>query len=318
VKVILDPNTLAANLLAGIVDITSSLGSIDLGVQLRDQWRGGTVIFNLGGDTWGNLVPQFIDPRPAAVTDLQVRRALIHAINRQEIVDTLMAGMSPVPHTFMSPNQAAYRDIEAAVPRYEYDPRQAAQILESRDYRKGADGVYRDAGGQRLELEVREGAADEEFWKAALAVADSWNRFGAEATPLRPSPQQIQDQQYIATFPAFAVFGGSNDLSGLRNLHSTQTRLPSNNFRVVSAGNRSRYMNPELDALLETHFKTVPIPERIQALGKILRHLGEQATPVGLFYNPRPAAHSARLMHVSSEWPAQWIAWNAHEWDVRG
>ena len=119
VKYILDANTLTANLLAGTVDVTPNVGSIDLGIQLRDQWPGGTVAFNYGSDNWVALFPQFVDPRPAVVGDLQFRRALAHAIDRQELADTLVAGMSPVAHTFLSTNQAAYRDIEAAVPRYE-------------------------------------------------------------------------------------------------------------------------------------------------------------------------------------------------------
>ena len=77
VKYVPDANTFTANLLAGTVDITHSVGSIDLGVQLRDQWRAGTVAFNYGGDTWVQLVPQFVDPRPATLADVQVRRAEI-------------------------------------------------------------------------------------------------------------------------------------------------------------------------------------------------------------------------------------------------
>src|SRR5207249_3976846 len=132
VKYILDANTLTANLLAGTVDVASQVGSIDLGIQLRDQWGDGAVTFNFGSNTWVALFPQFVDPRPADPADLQVRRALAHAIDRQELVDTLAAGLSPIPHSFLNPNQPEYRDIEAAVPRYEYDPRRAAQLLEAR------------------------------------------------------------------------------------------------------------------------------------------------------------------------------------------
>ena len=39
--------------------------------------------------------PQFIDPRPAIVADVRFRRALLYAIDRQEISDTLAGGVSP-------------------------------------------------------------------------------------------------------------------------------------------------------------------------------------------------------------------------------
>ena len=316
VKVIPDANTLTANLLAGTVDVTHNVGSTDLGLQLRDQWRAGTVHFNFG-DTSIRLWPQFVDPRPAAVADLQVRRALVHAIDRQEIVDTLVTGLSPVPHTFLSPNQAAYRDIEAAVPRYEYDPRKAAQMLEAGGYRKGPDGTYRDEANRRLELEVRSGPLAT-MSKTASAVADYWQQVGVDATVVRLAPQQIQDQQYVATFPAFYVSGGPNDLGGLPSLHSSGARLPSNNFRVQGgAANWGRYMDAEFDARLERYFRTVPMPARIQALGEIIHQIADQVTLVGLFYTPLPGAAADRLLNVSSEWPRLLITWNAYEWDVR-
>jgi len=315
VKVIPDANTLSANLLAGTVDVAAEVGAIDLGMQLREQWREGTVAFNLGGETWVALFPQFVEPRPSTVAELPVRRALVQAINRQEMTDTLIAGLSPVAHTYL--NMEKYPDVDGAVPRYEYDPRRAAQILEGLAYRKGADGVYRDAANQRLELEVRSGP-EEEFAKGASAVADYWQRLGIDATVVRPSPQQFLDQQYVATFPAFLVLSGPNDVNALRFYNSSNARLPSNNFRIAGPGNRSRYMNAEFDGLLETYFRTVPMPERNQALGQIIHHMAEQLNVVGLYYYPRPGAISNRMVNVGQTWPLVHITWNAHEWGVRG
>ena len=317
VRYILDANTLSANLLAGTVDITGLIGSIDLAIQLREQWgRGGTVAFNYGSDLWVALFPQFVDPRPAVVADLQFRRALAHAIDRQELVDTLVSGMSPVAYSFMSPNQAAYRDVEAALPRYEYDPRRAAQMLEAQGYAKGPDGIYRDATNRRLELELR-GGPEEEAFKTATAIANFWQRLGVDTTPSLLTPQQFQDAQYAATFPAFHVFRGLIDVNAFRFMHGSQTRLPSNNFRISGPGNRARYMSPEFDALIDTYFQTVPVPQRIQAIGRIIDHMADQMTVLGLYYLPEPGAFSERMLNVSKEWPASHIVWNSHEWDVR-
>jgi peptide/nickel transport system substrate-binding protein len=316
VAVIPDPNTLSANILAGTVDVTGSIVSLDLGLELRDQWHDGRILFNLGGDTWVALFPQFVEPQPAVIGDVRFRRALTHAINRAEINDTLVAGMSPVAHTYLSPNQPAYRDIEASATRYEYDTRRASQLLEELGFQKGADGAYRDATNARLELELRAGP-EEEHAKTASAIADYWQRLGVGVSYVRITPQGFQDQQYAGAFPGFTVVGGPNDVAALRNLHSSQARLPSNNFRVAGSGNRSRYVNPEFDALLTTYFASVPVPERLQALGEIVRHMSDQVTVVGIYYNPRPGAVANRVLNVSQEWVAQYIAWNAHEWDVR-
>jgi len=139
-----------------------------------------------------------------------------------------------------------------------------------------------------------------------------------DTTPVRLSPQQVQDLQYASTFPAFTVVGGPNDVNALRYMHGSQTRLPSNNFRIAGFGNRSRYMNPEFDGLIETYMKTIPVPQRIEALGRVIYHMADQVTVLGLYYNARPGAISERLLNVSREWPNAFITWNAHEWDLRG
>jgi len=93
IKYIADTNAMMAGFLAGTVDATGQLGSIDLGLQLREQWREGTVVFNFGSDQWLAMYPQLIDSRPAVVGDVRFRRALLHGIDRQEYVDTLISGM---------------------------------------------------------------------------------------------------------------------------------------------------------------------------------------------------------------------------------
>jgi peptide/nickel transport system substrate-binding protein len=313
---IADANTLASNLLSGTVDVAPIIGSLDLATQLQRQWHEGEARFNFGADNWVALFPQFIDAHPAAITDLRFRRALVYAINRQEIIDTLAFGLSPIPHSLLSPQQEAYQHIEADLPRYEYDPRQAALLLESMGYRKAPSGSYVDEAGQPLELEIRSGP-QEQAARPAEATAHYWQQLGIHATAVRPSAQQFGDLVYQATFPSYLVVNGPNDLTELRYLHSAQTRLPSNNYRAVGIGNRSRYMNPEFDGLLETYFRTISTPERTQALGQVVRHVADQVTVTGLFYNPTPGAVANRVTKVSASWPGTGIAWNVYEWDVR-
>jgi peptide/nickel transport system substrate-binding protein len=63
--------------------------------------------------------------------DIEVRKAIAHAINRQEIVDALYAGQGEVAHQFMPPTLFGYAED---VTQYEYDPELAQQILEDAGY----------------------------------------------------------------------------------------------------------------------------------------------------------------------------------------
>jgi peptide/nickel transport system substrate-binding protein len=58
---------------------------------------------------------------------LEVRQAVAHALNRQEVVDSFYAGRGEVAHAFMPPSLEGYADD---VVQYEYDPGRARQLLE--------------------------------------------------------------------------------------------------------------------------------------------------------------------------------------------
>ncbi|HEY3116857.1 MAG TPA: ABC transporter substrate-binding protein, partial [Chloroflexota bacterium] len=215
VQVIPDPNTLMANVLAGAVDISPDLGSIDGGTQLREQWRDGTVAFNLGAGTWGQMVPQFIDAKPVAMGDVRFRVVLAVAIDRQAIVDGVQGGMSPVPISLLDPNQPQYAALEATLPRYAYDPQRAAQILTDAGYARGPDGAYRDKNGDTIDLEVRT-SPQAQYAKASTAIAGDWSRVGLPARPVTTPPQLANDRSYTSTFPAVFLKNGPTDVNGLR------------------------------------------------------------------------------------------------------
>jgi peptide/nickel transport system substrate-binding protein len=126
-----DPNVIVTNAIAGSVDFT--LGQripIDLAVEMQPRWKEGQFTFEFADQRAFQMFPQFINPTPQVLLDVRFRRALAHALDRQEMVDTLASGKSFVMHTFMAPNQPEYAAIEARVPRYAYDPARSAQLIE--------------------------------------------------------------------------------------------------------------------------------------------------------------------------------------------
>jgi ABC-type transport system substrate-binding protein len=62
--------------------------SVEQAMMARQQWREGRVEMPL--ETMTGLWPQFINPDPPAVADVRFRRAILQAIDRQQIVDTFL------------------------------------------------------------------------------------------------------------------------------------------------------------------------------------------------------------------------------------
>jgi peptide/nickel transport system substrate-binding protein len=313
VKLIPDSATLAANILAGTIELT--LGrtlSLEQAMTVREQWPAGKVENTLR--SWITIYPQMLTPNPAVVGDVRFRRALYQAIDRQQLVDSLQAGLVPVAHSYVPPSMAESKDLEGAVVRYDYDPARATQAIEALGYTKGSDGYFRDAAGQRLNVELRTTADNDIHRATVLPIADGWQRIGVGVEPNIIPVQRQRDREYRANSPAFEMLQQGNDFPSLATHHSREIPLPENDFVGRS---KSRYRNAEFDALIERYFVTIPRAERTQVLGQIVHHITDQVVMMGLYYLASPTVMHNRLVNVDSGGDRATQAWNAQEWDVR-
>src|SRR5205823_1614558 len=95
---------LPRHLLEGVFLADLTIGgalSLDQALQIQDRWTDGRLVNKSGASV--PAYPQFVNSSPPLLTDLRFRRALLEAIDRQQVVDTLMAGQSMIAHTFISP-----------------------------------------------------------------------------------------------------------------------------------------------------------------------------------------------------------------------
>jgi hypothetical protein len=124
--------------------------------------------------------------------------------------------------------------------------------------------------------------------------------------------QRVTDREYRSTRPAFELLSTSG--VNFASFHSSQAPVPQNNF---TGNNRSRYRSPELDALIDRYFVTIPISERMDVLGQIVRHETEQVVGMGVFHSTTHMFVGNRLVNVHARGANATEAWNAQDWDVR-
>ncbi len=311
VRFIPDPNALITNVLAGEVQLSLGRGlSPEQGLQMRNQWQGGRVAMEL--QNWHALYPQFINPNPPILMNVDTRRALLHAIDRQQMSDVFLAGLAPVADSFVNPSQAAYKAVESNIVRYPFDVRRAQQLIEGLGYTKGADGMYQDAGGQKLTVEDKTTAGDDIREKYLLAVADYWKQAGVNAETEIIPRQRSNDREYRNTRPAFELVRQPVDLD---RFVSAETPLPSNNF---TGNNRTRYQSAELDSLIEKYFVSIPENDRNQTLAQIVHHMTDNLVVLGLLYALEPDFISNRLDGLTPVTGDNARAtWNSYQWDLK-
>lgn len=307
VRFLADENAFMATILAGAIDVTLGKSiTLEQTVQVRDQWREGRV--EIVPETAMKIWPQFINPNPAVILDQRFRRAVFHAIDRQEMVDTIMGGLSTIAHTVILPNEPELKEVEPALVKYDYDPRRAIQIIEGLGHTRDAEGAFRDAAGRRLSVEISATAEDQNT-KPMFAVASYWQRIGLGVETVSIPIQRQRDREYRATFPGFTLQGGASGVVAVKNSHGTQARLPENNY---TGSNYSRYINPEFDALIDRFLATIPQGERMDALRAVVHHMTDQVTMMNLYYATSSTMAKLRMVNVGPD-----PTWNAHEWDVK-
>jgi peptide/nickel transport system substrate-binding protein len=305
VRFVPDPTTLLANVYSGAVDATIGRGiQLDLALEAKERWTAGQPI--MAPSSRVAIFPQFVDPNPSVIGEVRFRRALMYALDRQQIVDTLQSGVTPVAHAFLPPEHPDYAAVQGDIVRYDYDPRQAARLFEEIGLARAPDGFYRDAVGGRLAVEIW--ASGES--KQMFAVADGWRQAGIDTDPIILPQQRWNDREYVAKFPGFRMNRQPSAISDLRRFQSAQAPLPENNF---AGTNYSRYMNPELDALIDRYFLTIPKADRTRLLGDIMRHTTSALNVMALYHDVQPTLVANRITGVTA--PA--TGWDAHLWDVR-
>lgn len=312
VRTIGDVNVIVANLLGGNIDaVIGRTLSLDHIITIRERMP--EMLIETPLTSMLVINPQFLyDTNPPVIRELNFRKAMLHAIDRQAMVDGIGYGLIPIAHGVVYPTTVEGREAEAAATRYDYDPRKSAQLIEGMGMTKGPDGYYRDPQGQPMKIEVR--ATNSEInTKTMYTASDSLQRAGLAMDPVVIPVQLVNDQEYRAKFPGLIVNGGGGGPTELETFHSSKVRTAETGY---SGANRAGYRSAELDAIIDRYTVTIDIRPRMELVRQITRHMTENLPQLPLFFDTWPGAASPRLLNArAASDGAQ--TWNIHLWDVK-
>ena len=134
-RFITDPNAVLAALKAG--DIDASL--FGLGAEHVQELSKDSRFAIVVGDTTNDVILAMNNARKP-FTDVRVRRAVTHAINKPDVLKGAMFGMGKILGTNVDPLNPYYVDMSGAMP---YDPGRAKKLLAEAGYPNGFEAVLR-------------------------------------------------------------------------------------------------------------------------------------------------------------------------------
>ena len=252
-----DNNTKMLNYKAGDVD------ACELDATLLSQYQGDAevadqiVSYEPMGTCFVNVnlnMPEFSDPR--------VREALSLAINRQELVDTLLSGAGTPATQFLNPREIGYDDSREA---YAYDPERARELLA-------------EAGAEGLSFTAMTRASEQNIMVALQAY---WAEIGVDVRVETLDNGVWTDTRAQGGMPATIVTWLTTvPLEGAEHLSSW--------FKTENASKRSSfYANPEFDATCDEALSELDEDRRAELAQQADRILTQQDWGTIPLYYPK-------------------------------
>jgi len=312
--IIPDRNAMVARLLAGDIDFSEVTNAEQVAV-LQEQWKGtgdGRVLLNFPQVETMIFQQRDVANHQAALTDVRVRRALVHAIDRESLALAATSGFSLAADTIVHQSRPLFTRMDAAAMKYPYDPRRAEQLVNEAGWTRGGDGVLRNAGGQAFDVEID---TSNPPGSNAIVVQDYWKRAGAEARLVPAAPDvRINDPRAHVSFPG--VMFRSKPPFWYHDNASLQLPSEQNSWR---GSNESSWVDAEYDALFARFSSALRPTERDDLAIALERVLTAGVGQARLYYNVEPGAARNNVHGIKgkSQGYSTTHLFNVVEWTVQ-
>jgi peptide/nickel transport system substrate-binding protein len=201
--------------------------------------------------------------------DERVRRAVSHAINRQAIATNIAGGSSEVIHSACYPTQFG---CAQDVPRYEYDPKKAKELLAAAGH---PDGFTTDIYAYR----------DREFTEAVIG---DLAKVGIKANLKYLQYKSLVELVWKGVPPVNQMSWGSSSINDVSAITS----------HFFSGERDDMARDPEVVAWLKQGDNSIDPEERKAAYAKALRQIAKQAYWLPMFTYTKNYAFSNDLHFV--------------------
>jgi peptide/nickel transport system substrate-binding protein len=282
--VIPDATTRALELRKGSADIamTSLTGDMVLALERESNLE----VLHAPGTVLAYMAFNTRDP---VLKDVRVRQAVAYAIDRTAIIHYLMRDFARPAYSLLPPESWAYN---GDVPRYDYNPDRARQLLEQ--------AGYPAVNGVRLRITLK--TSTEEDTRLMAAVLQ----------------QQLREVGIVLDIRTFEFATFFSDVTrGAYQLHSLRWIGGNEDpdiFEYVfhsakfspNGANRTYYANPRVDALIDQARSELDQNARQQIYAEIQRILAEDLPYINLWYIENVMVHTERVRNLTLNPPGNY------------
>ncbi len=244
------------------------------------------------------------------LNDINVRRAIAYAIDKNEITRDDTYGAAQVATEDLSPFYSWAFD--PAVAQYPYSPGRAAQMLDNAGWHRAAKGM-RTKNGQPLSLQLVYGQGSLTSKTLGVQLQAALSRVGIDT--------QIKTYNYAVLFAAAQSGGifnsGKYDLaiySWVAGADPDDSSQWSCAFVPPNGNNLTRYCNKEMDAVQQAALTHFDITTRKAAYRRSQELLARDVPAVFLYWPTQRDAVNPDLQNYAPNGISE--GWNAYQWSI--
>lgn len=203
--------------------------------------------------------------------DIKVRQAIMHGVNRDEIVEFVMFKQATAAEGYLPPTMLGANPRGVTRPLVEYNVETAKQLLDTAGW-VAKDGGIREKGGQKLSfttyliLEIQE--------QVCQVVQAQLLKIGVD--------MQIRRLEQAA-FDA-AMTAGEHDARYHPQFMATPDHMYFYYSTFAPLPNSTRFKDPKFDALFDKSQTTIDEQERLATFNEMEKYLLEQAVVVPIMH----------------------------------
>jgi peptide/nickel transport system substrate-binding protein len=267
-RILPDQRTALQSLLAGDLDLM--VATWDLLRDAHDADPDGRLASLVYYRTSVWIIRWNQEPSNPLFTDPGVRRALMHALDREQFVERMLGGLGRVAATTYHPDLPwTDRDL-APLP---YDPRMAERLLDEAGWRRPRAGAPRERDGRVFRFNLLTAASTQPIVDHTAAwLQQSWSEIGVEAEIEKLDWSEFYVRVHDGRYEAA--------MSGLSTTPSPDQFELYHSTAREDGVNSMAFADPQVDELLELGRTTFDPAERRAIYHRLQRRLLE-LQPVG-------------------------------------
>lgn len=236
-------------------------------------------------------------PDNPLVSDINVRKALSLAVNRDEIISTIFSKNYPKATSVIASTAIGY---VPQIDKLTYDLEKAASLLDEAGFKRGADGI-REKDGQKLVLTSYESLPQPQSRAVLQLIAQQWSKLGVKLNVLAgDAGSKVVDELDPLKTPVAVAMVGRADPDVIKSQY-----YPTNRNALVQKGGVSdkvkNFSDDKLNAILDDIASQPDREKRLKAVADAQAYLLDQAYAVPIFEEPQAFAGAPYVKGVAFE-----------------